>query len=118
MTKKEIGELGEKAACDYLKSKGYIFLEKNFSSRFGEIDIIMLDGNTTVFVEVKTRKNSSYGYASEFVDYRKQQRIKKTCISYTHSEDADMRFDIAEVYYTIDNGVFRVTDLNHIENAF
>ena len=118
MITKNIGDFGETAAANYLKEKGYIFLDKNFSCRFGEIDIIMLDKGTTVFIEVKTRKSSSYGYASEFVDYRKQQRIRKTCISYTHSEDVDMRFDIVEVYYKISDGKPYVTEFNHIENAF
>lgn len=118
MTAKEIGAFGENAACEYLKSKGYVFLDRNFSCKYGEIDIIMLDDKTIVFIEVKTRKNSSYGLASEFVDYRKQNRIRKTCISYTHSEDVDMRFDIVEVYYKINNEKPEITDFNHIENAF
>ena len=115
---KETGDFGEKAATEYLKNKGYVFLDRNFSCPYGEIDIIMLDESTTVFVEVKTRKGTSYGYASEFVDYRKQQRIRKTCISYTRSEDVDMRFDIVEVYYKTVEGRPEVTGYNHIENAF
>lgn len=115
---KEIGDFGEKIATDYLRKKGYVFLDRNYSCRFGEIDIIMLDDTTTVFVEVKTRKSTSYGYASEFVDYRKQERIRKTCISYTRSEDVDMRFDIVEVYYKMAGGELQATEINHIENAF
>ncbi len=118
MTAKEIGDFGERAACNYLKSKGYVFLDKNFTCKFGEIDLIMLDNTTTVFIEVKTRKSNSYGYASEFVDYRKQTRIQKTCICYTHSEDVDMRFDILEVYYKLNGDTPEVTEFNHIESAF
>lgn len=115
---KEIGDFGEKAATEYLKNKGYVFLDRNFSCPYGEIDIIMLDESTTVFVEVKTRRGTSYGYASEFVDYRKQERIRKTCISYTHSEDVDMRFDIVEVYYKMIGEKPQIVGYNHIENAF
>lgn len=118
MNTKDIGNFGEDKARRYLQDKGYIFLDKNYSCHYGEIDIIMLDGSTTVFIEVKTRKTKSFGYAAEYVDYRKQERIRKTCISYTRSDDVDMRFDIVEVYYKIQNGNPVVTDINHIENAF
>jgi len=118
MNTKSIGDFGEQEARKYLENKGYIFLDKNYRTRFGEIDIIMLDTDTTVFIEVKTRKSSSFGYASEYVDFRKQDRIRKTCISYTHSEDVAMRFDIVEVYYKNTNDNLTVTNINHIENAF
>ena len=54
MKTKEIGDFGESEACEYLKKQGYIIVEKNFHSRYGEIDIIALDEHCTVFVEVKT----------------------------------------------------------------
>lgn len=118
MNTKTIGDFGENAAREYLEKKGYIFLDKNYRTRYGEIDIIMLDNDTTVFIEVKTRKTSSFGFASEYVDYKKQDRIRKTCISYTRSEDVAMRFDIVEVYYKNSNDNLNVTKINHIENAF
>lgn len=118
MTNKEIGMWGEQEALLFLKNKGYSKIDRNYSKRYGEIDIIMSDGPTTVFIEVKTRKSSSYGYASEFVDARKMERIRKTCISFMHTDDADMRFDVVEVYYKLQNDTPHVTSINHIENAF
>ncbi len=114
-TTKEIGDFGEKAAAMHLKEKGYIIIEHNFRSRFGEIDIIARDiDGTYVFVEVKTRKNILYGRPSEYVDYRKQNKIRKTAMYYTHSDDVDMRFDIIEIIYSNE----KATEINHIENAF
>ncbi len=118
MTTKQIGAFGENAAKEYLIKKGYAFLDANYISHYGEIDLIMMDDETMVFVEVKTRKSSSFGYAMEYVDRRKQERIRKTCISYTRTPDIAMRFDIVEVYYRPSGESLFVTQINHIENAF
>ena len=114
ITSQEIGSLGEQAACEYLKSKGYFILQRNFRCNAGEIDIIGVLGGCTVFFEVKTRKNSLYGNAAEFVDFRKQAKIKKTAMYFLKNDDADFRFDVIEVYHS--NG--KVQKINHIENAF
>ncbi|MBS7298062.1 MAG: YraN family protein [Eubacteriales bacterium] len=115
---KEIGNFGEQAAADYLENKGLKIIKRNFYCRVGELDIIATDGEYTVFVEVKTRKSAMYGRASEFVDYRKQQKIIKTALYYIGSTDTPFRFDVVEVYYH-EKGDGRVVDsINHIENAF
>ncbi len=118
-TTKAIGDFGEKAATIYLERKGYTILEHNFHSHFGEIDIIARDKDGFyVFVEVKTRKNTLYGRPSEYVDYKKQNRIRKTALYYTHSDNVDMRFDIVEVIYSVNNGKGKIDEVNHLENAF
>jgi len=109
-----IGNFGEDAAVEYLKNKGYLILQRNFRCKSGEIDIIAVKDGCTVFVEVKTRKNSKYGYASEFVDYRKQEKIRKAAMYFIKSYDADMRFDVIEVYHSGAS----VNEINHIEDAF
>lgn len=109
-----IGNFGEDAAAEYLKNKGYLILQRNFRCKSGEIDIIAVKDGCTVFVEVKTRKNSKYGYASEFVDYRKQEKIRKAAMYFIKSYDADMRFDVIEVYHSGAS----VNEINHIEDAF
>lgn len=118
MTSKETGKHGERAAEGYLKKKGMSLLERNFSVRGGEIDLIMLDGECTVFVEVKTRTENSYGSPLEYIDERKRKRIIKTAIAYLNTYDADMRFDAVEVVYKITDGSFEVLSINHVENAF
>lgn len=72
------GQLGEIAASEYLKNKGYKILGRNFRSKFGEIDLVAIDGDTLVFVEVKTRWNKAYGYPQEAVTPRKLRKIART----------------------------------------
>ena len=64
---KQLGNFGETEASNYLKSKGYVILDRNFRIRQGEIDIIALQQNILCFIEVKTRKNSDFGLACEAV---------------------------------------------------
>ena len=109
-----IGNFGEDAAAEYLSRNGYLILQRNFKCKTGEIDIIAVEDGCTVFVEVKTRKNSNYGYASEFVDFRKQEKIRKAAMYFIKSYDADIRFDVIEVYHT---GAV-VNKINHIKDAF
>lgn len=118
MTTKDIGDFGEDCAYNYLKEKGYQILERNHLSKKGEVDIIAKDDDTVVFVEVKTRKNSNYGFPCEYVDYKKQQRIINCAKLYTiDSVDLSIRFDVIEVYYTKAENLI-LDKINHIENAF
>ena len=118
MTTKAIGDFGEKAAVNYLSESGYKILERNFRLKFAEIDIIARKDDCTVFIEVKTRKNNLFGEPSEYVNYRKQQRIRKAASCYVDIENTDMRFDVIEVFYTEKNGEMLLSKLNHIDNAF
>jgi len=85
MTTKELGDLGEKLACEYLVKKGYKILGKNYRITFGEIDIIAKKSfrlfskvdKVIHFVEVKTIVNSGGFYPEEHVDYRKQRKLKQ-----------------------------------------
>lgn len=114
----EIGYLGESAACQYLTRHGYAIIKRNFRLKCGEIDIIAKKDGCTVFAEVKTRRSTAYGQPSEYVDYRKQMKIRKTAMCYIKSLDTDMRFDVVEVLYDNVHGEFKVKSINHIENAF
>ncbi len=73
-----LGHLGEDYAVKLLISKGYKILDRNFRSRFGELDIIAQEGVSLVFVEVKTRLNSKYGFPEESVTESKLWKIKRT----------------------------------------
>lgn len=78
MNNKTIGNAGEDLACRYLERNGYEILERNkHYSRFCEIDIIAKDKNTTVFVEVKTRKTNDYGTPMEAITRSKYENIRK-----------------------------------------
>lgn len=110
-----IGSDGETAAANYLKRKRYQIVGRNYSCRFGEIDIIARKGEYIVFVEVKTRKNEDFAMAREYVTYGKQQRIMKTAMLWLQQNDTDLqpRFDVIEV---IGEGFRR--EIRHIEDAF
>ncbi len=118
MVTRDIGIIGENAACAFLSKKGYLIENRNFRLDFGEIDIIAMDKDgCRVFVEVKTRKNSKYGYPSEFVNQRKQDKIRNAALVYCGGESY-MRFDIIEVYYSILGDRIIIDEINHIEDAF
>jgi len=77
-----IGESAEKDACQYLIKHKLDLISKNYRCKLGEIDLIMLDKQTLVFVEVRYRKKSLYGSGAESITIRKQQKIIKTASYY------------------------------------
>ncbi len=81
MNNKKIGDLGEAMAEVMLVERGYQIIMKNFSCRYGEIDIIARKGGVMAFIEVKTRFSHKYGTGSEAVTAAKRQRIKN-CANY------------------------------------
>lgn len=111
MYKRMIGDDGEKQATIYLRKKKYNVITSNFSSHFGEIDIITKKDDTFIFVEVKTRNNTSFGGGASAVTPAKQKKIILTAAEYIQKNNIQsaIRFDVIE----INNGV-----INHIENAF
>lgn len=109
------GKEGECIAKKHLTSKGYVILETNYRNRIGEIDLIALDEDILVFIEVKTRTSTKYGYAFEAVDYKKQKKILNTSLVYVKYKnyiDTQIRYDIIEIYLTEN------PKINHLENAF
>lgn len=118
MKKREKGALGENIAAEYLRSKGFTIIERNFSCRLGEADIIAEGGGCLVFAEVKLRKDRRFAEAREFVDRKKQERIIKTAKYYLmkHETDLPVRFDVIEIYGTPGSGA--EPQIEHIENAF
>jgi len=112
---KTMGKRAEDLAAYFLIKDGYEILERNFYSRFGEIDIIVTKDDFVVFVEVKYRRNDTHGTPSMAVNFRKQEKMKKTALHYIGMHeivDKDFRFDIIEVM-----GAHELR-LKHIDNAF
>lgn len=120
MQKSGRGVLGETYASEYLEAKGYRILERNFFSRFGEIDIIAEKDRYLCFVEVKTRGPRAIAKPAEFVTPDKQRKIRLTADYYiatkgrrfTHCQP---RFDCIEVYTNAGGDPERI---HHIQNAF
>lgn len=112
------GRMGEEAAARFLEQRGWRILARNVRRRFGEIDIVALQGATVVFVEVKTRSSLRFGAPAEAVDARKRRRLSKTALDYLtreHLLGAPARFDVASVLL---DGRGRVARIELLENAF
>lgn len=116
---KGTGKLGEDVAAAYLREKGYTILQRNYHSRYGEIDIIAGIGQYIVFAEVKTRRQGGMCDPTETVTPSKRQKIIQTALLYLmeHPEysDCQVRFDLAAVTTGWDG---RVEDFRYFENAF
>ena len=116
----ETGRMGERAAADFLKEKGYRILERNFTVRRGEIDIVAFRNGGLVFVEVRSRRHKALPDPVDSVDRRKQERIIKAAQCYlagrrVKSETVAPRFDVVSVRFAPDGGPPAIT---HIPNAF
>jgi len=97
---KLFGNRGERRAARYLKRNGFRILARQYQNHIGEIDIIALDGNTVVFVEVKTRKSHNKGAPYEAVHQAKQNKIAKIALVFLKAQgwlDRSCRFDIVSV---------------------
>ncbi|NOZ25547.1 MAG: YraN family protein [Nitrospirae bacterium] len=114
--KKQTGKEGESLALGYLKKKGYRIIATNYRTPMGEIDIVAKDGDTIVFVEVKTRRSLSHGHPLEAVTMRKQQRLRRLALYYLKANrmsDVHGRFDVIGVYMR--DGACRI---QHVVDAF
>lgn len=112
------GMRGEKAAKNYLKSKGLKFLTANYNSGRGEIDLIFRDGDCLVFVEVKTRSSEEWTRPSKAVDARKRRLISLAAMDYIKllkTKNIKFRFDIVEVL--VDEGN-KISEIRHLPSAF
>jgi putative endonuclease len=115
MDKKSFGKQGEDLAVEYLEEEGYQILERNWSFRHVEVDIIAKFHEFLVIVEVKTRKGNSWGEPYTAVDYRKQRSLIFAAERYifSHNLDLEVRFDIVSIILDGNR-----TALEHVKEAF
>ena len=114
--RKALGNRGEAEVANYLRKKGYLLLASQWHCRFGELDLVAKSKRGEIcIVEVKLRSENSIALPREFVDSRKQARLRTTAAAYLsqHEIDAPVRFDVAEVYQ--ERGTLRI---EYLENAF
>lgn len=116
MTSKDRGTWGEALVADYLRKHGYTLLASQWRCRLGEIDLIVRRRGMVCFVEVKLRSGTAYGLPREFVDRRKQEKLRSAAALYLSRQELDCpaRFDVAEVYW--EEG--KKPRIEYIENAF
>lgn len=117
--RKLLGRWGEAAAAEHLRKKGWTLVAAGWTCRFGEIDLIVENGRYLAFVEVKLRRDAHFAQAREFVDGRKQQRLRTSAELYLAQWPTALqpRFDVVEVYAP--QGMeTRRPEFVHLENAF
>jgi putative endonuclease len=95
------GQEGEGIAARYLRRLGYSIVKTNFKTRIGEIDIIAWEGDTLVFVEIKSRESLTFGQPFEAVTMRKRRKIANVAMLYLKEihDIPPCRFDVVSVYY-------------------
>ena len=108
----ERGQQSEDLACRYLQAQGLKLVERNFRSRHGEIDLVMQEGDTLVFVEVRFRQSDRFGGAAASVDFGKRRRLSHTANLFLQNQTKPMgaRFDVVAL-----NGA---GDIEWLRNAF
>lgn len=116
---KILGAWGEALAAEYLRKKRYTLVAAGFHSRFGEIDLIVKDRKYLVFVEVKLRKSCDFAAARDYVDRRKQDRLRATAAMYLSVNPTTLqpRFDVIEIYAPLGAGTSD-PEIRHLEDAF
>ena len=114
-----VGAWGEALAAEYLRKKKYKIVATGYRCRFGEIDLIVADKRFLIFVEVKLRKSDQFASAMEFVDHRKQIRIRTTAELYLSQNPTELqpRFDVIEIYAPEGLDTKKPT-IHHLEDAF
>jgi putative endonuclease len=126
--RRHLGQVGEQLAADHLARRGYRILERNYRTRWGELDIVAFDGRTLVFCEVKTRQVRSRTLAQspgslppvEGVTRRKREQVRKMAGRWLserrdHPYAALLRFDAIGIRLDAADGL---VSLDHLEDAF
>jgi putative endonuclease len=118
--RRHLGQTGETLACEHLRRLGFDIVERNYRTRWGELDIVAFDGRTLAFCEVKTRRTGGGAAPLEAVHGVKQQRVRKMAgqwlVERTERPRADeIRFDAIGV---ILDGQDRLVSLEHLAGAF
>lgn len=116
---KLLGSWGEALAAEYLRRKHYTITASGYRCRFGEIDLIAQNRKCIVFVEVKLRKSPDFAKALEYVDSRKQKRLRTAASLYLSQNPTKLpaRFDVIEIYAPEGTETLR-PEIYHLEDAF
>jgi putative endonuclease len=116
MEKRNLGRRGEQTAEQFLRAQGYVIVARNYRCTYGEIDLVVRDRDTLVFVEVRTQSGPAFGDPLESVTQRKQRQIAKAALHYVvrHGiENQALRFDVIGISWN--NSAPQIA---HVEGAF
>ena len=113
------GAWGEALAAEFLRKKRYKLVACGYSCRYGEIDLIVENRKFLVFVEVKLRKSNTFAEAMEYVDRKKQDRLRMTASLYLSQNPTELqpRFDVIEIYAP-EGTATKCPQIRHMEDAF
>lgn len=121
-TTREQGQYTENLACRFLEEKGCKLIEKNFNCKVGEIDLIMQDDDSLIFVEVRYRKSNNFGSGAESITASKQSKLIKTASLYLQRHAKlnkyPARFDVISITGFIETEDLSKIDIDWIVNAF
>ena len=112
-----LGQWGEQFAGDYLLARGYTIVERNVRTAYGEIDLVARQGDTLVFVEVKTRSSRAFGYPEEAITAKKRDHLLRASQAYLqeHTQSpCDWRIDVIAIQRSKTE---KIPELKHFENA-
>ncbi len=112
-----LGKYGEDLAAAYLKKKGFLIIVRNYRQKTGEVDIIANDGETLVFIEVKTRSSLLFGQPFEAVTPAKQKQLNRIALEYITRNKIKAqaaRFDVISILIEKN----KQPKINHLQNCF
>lgn len=115
---KLFGDRGEREAVKHLKRLGFRIVARQYSTPWGEIDIVAIEGQTIVFVEVKTRKSIIAGHPFEAVNHEKQSKLTRMALAYLKRYkllEHSARFDVVSIIWPDES---RTAEITHFRNAF
>ncbi|MCK4798508.1 MAG: YraN family protein [Spirochaetes bacterium] len=111
LNKRQLGKIGEDIATKYLENNGIQIIERNYYTKYGEIDLIGIENKTIIFIEVKLRKNKNFGLPSEAIDSKKLKRIHNTATNYISEmnfTNNDCRFDVICLFYSNHENLYKI----------
>jgi putative endonuclease len=116
--RKWFGNRSEGAAADFLKKLGYTILARNFTCNIGELDLVARDGQTIVFVEVRSTGSNDPLRAAQSVNYPKQKKLTKLALYFLKRNkllEQSARFDVLTVHWPEEK---ETPEITHYKNAF
>ncbi len=113
-SKLEIGQEAELAAASFLEKKGYRIIEKNYRFRKAEVDLIAEHNGHLVFIEVRSKKNSDFGFPEETISSRKEELYLQAAAHYMekNSSELKLRFDLISIIHTTSDN-----EIKHFEDV-
>ena len=116
---KQIGNLGEKIAERFLEERGYTVLDRKFSTRYGELDLVAIEDETenVVFIEVKTRTTGTFGMPEDSITHAKLERVQNAALLWLQAHPDtkdDWRIDVISIILDQKN---EIRDIQHFINV-